>query len=133
MAREIGIPPAAALSPRELEVLAHIRAGSDNLRIAAVLGITERTVKAHVHSLYRKLRVENRVQMALEAEGRLGASPRSAVTSLSPNLERVSELVRLRANVEESTRLLAELRRARQDLQENRDKLMNLVQALRRY
>jgi DNA-binding NarL/FixJ family response regulator len=31
------------------------------------LGITERTVKAHITSIYRKLDVENRTQMAMLA------------------------------------------------------------------
>lgn len=55
------------LTPRELEVLSHIAEGEDNLKIAACLGITERTVKAHVTSLYRRLNLENRAQMALLA------------------------------------------------------------------
>lgn len=56
-----------ALSMREREVLRRVALGDDNLKIAAVLGITERTVKAHVSSLYRKLGQENRTQLALLA------------------------------------------------------------------
>ncbi|HEX8438351.1 response regulator transcription factor [Archangium sp.] len=55
------------LTPREREVLSMVAAGSDNLQIAARLTITERTVKAHVSNLYRKLRVQNRVEMAMVA------------------------------------------------------------------
>jgi DNA-binding NarL/FixJ family response regulator len=55
------------LTPREREVLSMVAAGSDNLQIAARLSITERTVKAHVSNLYRKLRVQNRVEMAMVA------------------------------------------------------------------
>jgi DNA-binding NarL/FixJ family response regulator len=44
-----------------------VAAGADNLQIAARLTITERTVKAHVSNLYRKLRVQNRVEMAMVA------------------------------------------------------------------
>jgi two-component system, NarL family, nitrate/nitrite response regulator NarL len=58
----------SGLSARELEVLGYIAAGADNLQIAAYLGITERTVKAHVSSLYGKMNVENRVQLALAAQ-----------------------------------------------------------------
>lgn len=57
------------LSPREIEVLQLIAVGADNLKIAALLGVAERTVKSHVNSLYRKIQVENRVQLVLEAEG----------------------------------------------------------------
>jgi two-component system, NarL family, nitrate/nitrite response regulator NarL len=55
------------LTPREREVLGYIASGADNLKIAACLGITERTVKAHITSIYRKLDVENRTQMAMLA------------------------------------------------------------------
>lgn len=57
----------AQLTGREREVLAQIAAGHDNLKIGALLGISERTVKSHVAGIYRKLRVENRVQLALLA------------------------------------------------------------------
>jgi DNA-binding NarL/FixJ family response regulator len=63
-----------SLSIREREVLRHLAAGADNLKIAALLGISERTVKAHVSSLYRKLGQENRTQMALYAQ-QLGLKP----------------------------------------------------------
>jgi len=55
------------LTPREREVLGFIASGADNLKIAACLNITERTVKAHITSIYRKLDVENRTQMAMLA------------------------------------------------------------------
>lgn len=55
------------LSDREREVLAYLSVGADNLQIAAMLRISERTVKAHVSSLYRKLGQENRTQLALLA------------------------------------------------------------------
>lgn len=55
------------LTPRERDVLTHLATGADNLTIAACLGISERTVKAHISSLYRKLGSENRLQLALFA------------------------------------------------------------------
>jgi len=55
------------LSKRELEVLQYIAVGADNLKIAAHLMISERTVKAHVHAIYQKLGIENRTQLALLA------------------------------------------------------------------
>ncbi len=64
------------LSARERQVLAWVAAGADNGDIAASLQITERTVKAHVSSLYRKLRQENRTQLALLAR-QLGIRPPS--------------------------------------------------------
>ncbi len=64
------------LSARERQVLAWVAAGADNGDIAASLQITERTVKAHVSSLYRKLRQDNRTQLALLAR-QLGIRPPS--------------------------------------------------------
>ncbi|WP_257457403.1 response regulator transcription factor [Archangium lipolyticum] len=55
------------ITEREREVLTLVAAGTDNLQISARLGITERTVKAHVSNLYRKLGVQSRVEMAMLA------------------------------------------------------------------
>lgn len=80
-AMELRPPPEAeeptllrSLTLREREVLSWVASGADNLKIAALLGITERTVKAHVSNLYRKLGQKNRTQMALFAE-QLGVRP----------------------------------------------------------
>jgi DNA-binding NarL/FixJ family response regulator len=67
-------PITARLSLRERQVLSLIGAGADNLKIAAQLGISERTVKAHVTSLYRKSQVENRTQLAILAR-EIGLKP----------------------------------------------------------
>lgn len=50
------------LSRRELEVLALIAQGAPNKQIARQLKIAERTVKAHVTSVFRKLAVDTRAQ-----------------------------------------------------------------------
>ena len=59
--------PMDRLTHREREVLELVAGGADNLQISARLGITERTVKAHVSNLYRKMGVQNRVEMAMIA------------------------------------------------------------------
>jgi two-component system nitrate/nitrite response regulator NarL len=66
--------PLASLSPREQEVIRYITGGADNLKIAACLDITERTVRAHVSAIYRKLGGENRAQLALRGR-ELGVRP----------------------------------------------------------
>lgn len=58
---------AATLTPREREVLRMVGEGAGNTDIAARLSITERTVRAHIGSLYRKLGVDSRARMALSA------------------------------------------------------------------
>jgi DNA-binding NarL/FixJ family response regulator len=50
----------AALSPREIEVLEAIGKGMHNKEVAAALGITEDTVKAHVKRILFKLNVDDR-------------------------------------------------------------------------
>ena len=61
--------PAGRLSftPREKEVLEMLVAGRSNKEIGAPLGITERTVKAHVSKLMRKVGVQNRIALTVHA------------------------------------------------------------------
>lgn len=57
------------LSERELEVLRDVAKGSRSKEIAARLGISERTVKAHLASIYNKLGVDSRAgAIAVAAE-----------------------------------------------------------------
>jgi two-component system, NarL family, nitrate/nitrite response regulator NarL len=59
---------AAALelvSAREREIAQLVSAGGNNREIATKLGITERTVKAHLTAIFRKLGISGRLQLAL--------------------------------------------------------------------
>jgi DNA-binding NarL/FixJ family response regulator len=58
------------LSDREREVLSLVAAGLPNKVIAQRLGIAEKTVKAHLTSVYRTIGVYDRVQAALWARDR---------------------------------------------------------------
>ncbi|WP_151082316.1 response regulator [Nocardioides cynanchi] len=60
--------PAAELTPRETEVLVLVRQGLANKQIARRLGISERTVKAHLTSAFQRIGVVDRTQAALWAE-----------------------------------------------------------------
>ncbi|KRE95042.1 LuxR family transcriptional regulator [Nocardioides sp. Soil774] len=55
----------AGLSPREAQVLRLVVEGLLNKQIAQRLGITERTVKAHLTSAYQRIGVADRTQAAL--------------------------------------------------------------------
>lgn len=57
------------LSPREAEVAQAVAAGRSNKEVARELGVTERTVKAHLGAVFEKLGVRDRLQLAL----RIGA------------------------------------------------------------
>lgn len=55
------------LSRRELEVLQLLAAGATNDDIARTLFLSEKTVKSHLSSIFRKLAVTNRTQAAAKA------------------------------------------------------------------
>jgi DNA-binding NarL/FixJ family response regulator len=59
--------PAAAMTPREIEVLRVVGAGKANKEIAAELGISERTARTHVSNILSKLGLHSRTQAALWA------------------------------------------------------------------
>ena len=66
-----GPRPGDSLSAREREVLDLISTGASNRQIARALGITERTVKVHVGSLFRRIGVADRTSAALWARDNL--------------------------------------------------------------
>ncbi len=61
----------AGLSPRETEVLRLVAQGLANKQIARALGITERTVKAHLGRVFREIGVLDRTSAALWARDNL--------------------------------------------------------------
>ncbi len=69
------LPSAAtgpSLSPREEEVLRLVSQGLANKQVARALGITERTVKAHLGRVFREIGVLDRTSAALWARDHLG-------------------------------------------------------------
>ena len=57
------------LTPRELEITALVSAGLRNKEIARRLGLTEGTIKAHLHNIYQKARVPNRTVLTARIHG----------------------------------------------------------------
>jgi DNA-binding NarL/FixJ family response regulator len=55
------------LSARELEVLLLVSQGQNNLEIADVLSVSEKTVRNHMSNLLNKLNLRNRVELATYA------------------------------------------------------------------
>lgn len=53
--------PFTVLTERELDVLQEVASGLSNKQIAAVLYISEETVKVHIRNMLRKLNVRSRV------------------------------------------------------------------------
>jgi DNA-binding NarL/FixJ family response regulator len=76
-ASESGVPPrpsgkmpekkSSRLSAREIEIMTAIAGGYANKQIASRLGISERTVKNHVTSIFKKLGVNARVEALIKA------------------------------------------------------------------
>jgi DNA-binding NarL/FixJ family response regulator len=60
---------ASKLSEREREVAERVAKGASNKEIAEQMGITERTVKAHLTAIFEKLRLRDRLQLSLKING----------------------------------------------------------------
>lgn len=60
-------PDVALLTLRQLEVLSRLCQGKTNKQIATELGLSEKTVKAHVTAIFKVLGVVNRTQAVLVA------------------------------------------------------------------
>ncbi len=65
--------PEDAMSPREIEVLRLVAQGLANKQIGRALGISERTVKAHLGRVFRQIGVADRTSAALWARDHLSA------------------------------------------------------------
>ena len=67
--REAGMRRLATiLTPRETEVMGQVAQGLSNWQIAEGLHVTEGTIKIHIHNIYGKLGVNNRVDLTLYAQ-----------------------------------------------------------------
>jgi DNA-binding NarL/FixJ family response regulator len=62
-----GSRPAGSLTQRETDILALLAEGKSNRDISRALYLSEKTVKAHLAAIFRKLGVTNRTQAAMAA------------------------------------------------------------------
>jgi len=63
-----GGPDASRLTQRQIEVLRLVCRGQSNKEIGRALGLSEKTVKAHVTAIFKALHVVNRTQAAAAAQ-----------------------------------------------------------------
>jgi two-component system nitrate/nitrite response regulator NarP len=63
-----------ALAPRERELVRCVQKGLRNREIAEQLGVTEGTVKVYLHSVFEKLGVSSRTELAVRADEFLAES-----------------------------------------------------------
>lgn len=60
---------ASGLTVRERDVARYVALGHGNASIAQALGVSERTVRAHLTAIFEKLAVSDRLQLALRVHG----------------------------------------------------------------
>jgi two-component system, NarL family, nitrate/nitrite response regulator NarL len=60
-------PPAETLTPRELQVIAAVVDGASNPEIALELEVSEHTIRHHLRSIFDKIGVSTRLELALYA------------------------------------------------------------------
>ena len=58
------------LTPRERDIVVMATAGLPTKEMARQLSISEGTVKIHLHNVYKKLKVQNRVELVLYAQAK---------------------------------------------------------------
>ena len=61
------VPPEAGLTRREMDILSYLAQGNSNREISKALFLSEKTVKAHLAAIFRKLGVTNRTKAAMAA------------------------------------------------------------------
>jgi LuxR family transcriptional regulator of csgAB operon len=69
--KKLAIEKKMALTSREIEILTLVSMGSTNEEIANKLCISTNTVKTHLYNIFKKIKVENRLQAALWAGANL--------------------------------------------------------------
>jgi DNA-binding CsgD family transcriptional regulator len=58
------------LTPREMELANLVAAGFSNQQISDILAIRRQTVKNHIQTIYKKLKIHNRVELSLHLAGK---------------------------------------------------------------
>lgn len=58
----------SVLSPRETEIVRMVAGGIGNRELAERLGVSEGTIKIHLHNIYKKLKVHSRLELVLHAQ-----------------------------------------------------------------
>ncbi len=62
LTKELGASQLSSLTKKELNILEQIAEGYTNKEISHIAGIMESTVKVHVNAIFKKLKINNRVQ-----------------------------------------------------------------------
>jgi len=68
LVQELGGGGRPQLAPRERQLIGFVRKGLRNREIAEQLGVKEGTVKAYLHTIFEKLEVSSRTELATRAD-----------------------------------------------------------------
>ncbi|WP_318153162.1 LuxR C-terminal-related transcriptional regulator [Halomonas sp. LR3S48] len=71
--------PACGITQRELEIIGLLGSGASNTKIAELLFVSEHTVKSHLYNIFRKIKVNNRMQAVNWARQNLAPPPPQAL------------------------------------------------------
>jgi two-component system, NarL family, nitrate/nitrite response regulator NarL len=63
------------LTFRQSQIVTMLKLGSSNREIARVLGVSEGTIKVHLHRLFQRIGVTNRTQLAVQSIGSEDIAP----------------------------------------------------------
>lgn len=74
LAETLGDRDGPTLSPRERQLIGHVRKGLRNREIAEQLGVTEGTIKVYMHAIFEKVGVNSRTELAIRADEFLAGS-----------------------------------------------------------
>jgi two-component system, NarL family, nitrate/nitrite response regulator NarL len=74
LSETLGHGERAALAPRERELVKLVQNGLRNREIARKLGVTEGTIKVYLHTVFQKLGVTSRTELAIRASEFLARS-----------------------------------------------------------
>jgi len=84
--KELPVPAGHCLSEREAELLRVLATGATNDAIADMLCISPHTVKTHLHNIYHKIKVDNRLQAVLWAKENLQNAGLLILSSYLPTI-----------------------------------------------
>ena len=84
--KELPVPAGHSLSEREIELLRALATGATNDAIADMLFISPHTVKTHLHNIFQKINVDNRLQAVLWAKENLQSAGLLILSSYLPTL-----------------------------------------------